>query len=88
MKLHAGSQMEDVRQWVGHLPLFREFRVHVPLLVDFQKAAEDKTVNFLRLCIRADPRIEIGRHRLDQEVHNAGFSAYAARAAGEERSEE
>ncbi len=73
VKLHAAAQMKNVRERIGRLPFFRQIAARNSLRVQFDQAAENQAVQSLRSRVGADPRIQIGGHRFDQKIDDAGF---------------
>jgi hypothetical protein len=83
MKLHAAAQMKHVGGGIGSFPFFRQVAVRNPMSVQFDQAVENQAVDSLGLSIGPDSRVQISRHRFDQEIDDAGIGFDRARAGGE-----
>ena len=90
VKFHAVAQVKNVGARVGRLPALGEIGHDIHLRVELYEAVVDQSVEVLRLRVGPDPRIEIGGHRLDQEIHGAGLVrlARAVASGGEDRDPE
>src|SRR6202023_138746 len=80
VEVNAGPEMEDVGHRVGNIPGLGKVAVEVHLGVAFKQAAEEQSVDVLRLRVGGVARIEIGGIGLEEEgeVRRIGGGGVAA----------
>ena len=75
--------MEHIGDGIRRFPGRCEVAVRNPVIVQFDQTVEDQAVNSFGLSVGANARVQIGRHRFDQEINDTGFGLDGARTGGE-----
>jgi hypothetical protein len=85
VKANAAAEMEDVREWIGNGPGFGEVAAEIHLIVALQQAAEEKSIDALRLRIGGKARVEIGGAGFDEESKRRRIGLVMVRTAQERK---
>lgn len=73
VEMDAGTQMENVGEWLGWGPGFGEIAAKIHLLIALDQAAEEPGIDFLRLRIGGATGMEIGGMGFDEEDLRGGM---------------
>lgn len=76
--------MENIREWIGRVPGFREVTAIVEMVIALEKATKDEAIQALRLSVRGKSRIEIGRIGFNDESKAGGIEFLRRVAAAHE----
>src|SRR5713226_5937190 len=77
--------MENVGKRVGSRPGFGKIAAEIHLIVALQQAAEEESIDALRLRIGGKARVEIGGTGFDEEGERSRIGLIAAGAAGQRK---